>query len=76
MGKVLPEYLSNWTTEKVRKGERVITIYLLNCQMMLLLIFIITESHGFAFLFVCKQYNVNHLYLQNICVKSKVVPKK
>lgn len=22
MGKVLPEYLSNWTTEKVRKGER------------------------------------------------------
>lgn len=21
MGKVLPEYLSNWTTEKVRRGE-------------------------------------------------------
>ena len=22
MGKVLPEYLSNWTTEKVKKGDR------------------------------------------------------
>lgn len=22
MGKVLPEYLSNWTTEKVKRGER------------------------------------------------------
>lgn len=22
MGKVLPEYLSNWTTEKVKKGKR------------------------------------------------------
>ena len=22
MGKVLPEYLSNWTTEKVKKGEQ------------------------------------------------------
>lgn len=24
MGKVLPEYLSNWTTEKVRRGEAVL----------------------------------------------------
>lgn len=25
MGKVLPDYLSNWTTEKVRRGKRVNT---------------------------------------------------
>lgn len=28
MGKVLPEYLSNWTTEKVKRGECLLIVVL------------------------------------------------
>lgn len=31
MGKVLPEYLSNWTTEKVKKGSEALMCSHVNC---------------------------------------------
>lgn len=48
MGKVLPEYLSNWTTEKVRTGERVITIYLSN-TVKILYLFLSQKATDFPF---------------------------